>query len=346
MRSVRTLVPRSATNRLLVAAGRALVAAAVVLATLVPQAATEDELEWSVLAPLAPRSLLLDVAAADGRLVAVGERGHVLISDDSGASWKQVVVPTRSTLTGVFFLDRERGWAVGHDAVILRTTDGGQTWERVHWAPEEESPLFDVWFSSPLKGFAVGAYGSFYVTHDGGESWVEEPISEGDAHLHKLAKSATGTLFLAAEAGTIFRSSDGGETWDELESPYEGSYFGVLPLEGDVVLVFGLRGHLYRSQDAGESWEEIETRTTAMLTDGVVLADGTVVVVGLAGAVLISGDGGRSFELEPQADRGGANAVVEGTQGSLVLVGDFGIKTLAVGQRTPAPGRPEGGESR
>ena len=102
--------------------------------------------EEAVEAPLAIESLLLDGAAAGSRLVVVGERGHILVSTDGGASWKQARVPTRALLTAVHLHDEHTGWAVGHDAVILRTGDGGATWEIVHHAPEEERPLLDVWF--------------------------------------------------------------------------------------------------------------------------------------------------------------------------------------------------------
>lgn len=347
MRSLQLLAPRSSLNRPIGAAIRVLIATmAAVTVLLVPAFAGDDDLEWSTLAQLAPRSLLLDVAAADGRLVAVGERGHVLISDDAGQTWRQVVVPTRSNLTGVFLLDRERGWAVGHDAVILRTADGGETWERVHWAPEEESPLFDVWFSSPLEGVTVGAYGSFSVTADGGASWDSEQISEDDSHLHRLVRAGDGLLYLAAEAGMLYRSDDGGRSWKELPSPYEGSFFGVLPLADKVVLAFGLRGHLYRSEDAGETWVELDCGTTAMLTDGVVMADGTVLVVGLGGAVLVSDDGGRSFTFRTPADRRGIAAVVEGAPGVLVMVGEFGVRTVPVRELRTAAGAAEGGGTR
>jgi photosystem II stability/assembly factor-like uncharacterized protein len=347
MRSLQLLASRSSRIRSVGAAGQVLIATIAALAVLLPPAVADDDaLEWSTLARLAPRSLLLDLAAADGRLVAVGERGHVLISDDAGQTWRQVRVPTRSNLTGVFFLDRERGWAVGHDAVILRTADGGETWERVHWAPEKESPLFDVWFSSPFKGIAVGAYGSYYVTADGGASWKEKPISEDDAHLHRLARAADGLLYLAGEAGVLYRSDDGGESWKDLPSPYEGSFFGVLPLADKVVLAFGLRGHLYRSEDAGETWVELDSGTTAMLTDGVVMADGTVLVVGLGGAVLLSDDGGRSFTFKTPADRRGIAGVVEGAPGVLVMVGEFGARAVPVRELRTAAGAAEGGGTR
>jgi photosystem II stability/assembly factor-like uncharacterized protein len=279
-------------------------------------------------AGLAGKTLLLDATATDGNFVVVGSRGHILTSTDSGDSWQQVDVPTRASLTAVYFHDSNQGWVVGHDSVILRTTDGGTTWEIVNWAPEDENPLLDVWFSDGDNGFAVGAYGSFYRTADSGKTWSFEPISEWDFHLHHVAKSAEGRLYMAAEAGMIYRSDDGGATWVELPSPYEGSFFGTLPLGGDTVLVFGLQGHLFRSEDAGENWTPIETGTTAMLTDGIRLADGRIAISGLGGTFLISSDGGSTFGLLPQADRRGISSIVEADDGQLLMVGEFGVKMM------------------
>ena len=89
-------------------------------------------------APLAVESLLLDGAVAGSRVVVVGERGHILVSTDRGDNWKQAQTPTRALLTAVHMHDERTGWAVGHDAVILRTDDGGDTWRLLHRAPEEE----------------------------------------------------------------------------------------------------------------------------------------------------------------------------------------------------------------
>jgi photosystem II stability/assembly factor-like uncharacterized protein len=300
-----------------------------------PAAAQDDDPpENAVIAPLAARALTLDAVAVDGALIAVGERGHILVSTDRGETWQQSQVPTRAGLNGVFFHDRNLGWAVGHDSVILRTTDGGTTWERVNWAPEEEAPFFDVWFADAENGIALGAYGSYYTTQDGGTTWTYEPIGEDDWHLHKVAQSLDGRLYIAAEAGFAYRSDDGGATWTDLPSPYEGSFFGVLPLEGDVVLLFGLRGHLFRSEDAGETWSEIDTGTVAMLTNGLELADGTILISGLGGTVLISEDLGRSFTLHQQANRRGISAVVDAGDGLLFMVGEFGVKTLTIGDLT------------
>ncbi|MCA1789418.1 MAG: hypothetical protein LC667_06050, partial [Thioalkalivibrio sp.] len=258
-------------------------AAVILLAFVIsPSASSQEEeaAEWAIKAPLAAESLMLDAADAGGALVAVGARGHILISSDGGGTWTQSDVPTRATLTGVFFHDRNLGWAVGHDAVILKTTDGGVNWERMQWAPDEETPLLDLWLADAETGYAIGAYGSYYVTTDGGETWDFEPISEDDFHLNRIASAGDGRLYIAAEAGMVYRSDDQGATWSELSMPYIGSFFGVLPLEGETVLMFGLRGHLYRSEDAGDSWTEIDTGTIAMLNDGLRLDDGTIVIVG------------------------------------------------------------------
>jgi photosystem II stability/assembly factor-like uncharacterized protein len=290
----------------------------------------EDAPEQAVKAALATRSLALDAVAVDGKLVAVGQRGHILISSDNGASWQQAEVPTRANLTGVFFHDSKQGWVVGHDSVILRTADGGVTWERVHWAPEDEAPFFDVWFSDATNGIAIGAYGSYYTTADGGTSWQFEPIGDTDWHLHQIARDDSGRLYMAAEAGFVYRSDDGGETWAELPSPYEGSFFGVLPLEKDTLLLFGLRGHLFRSEDAGETWTEVDTGTVAMLTSGLLLPDGRIVVTGLGGTLLVSEDGGRHFELHQQSGRRGIQSAVLASENSLLLVGEFGVRMLPV----------------
>ena len=66
--------------------------------------------------PLAARSMLQGVTKAGSRLVAVGQRGHVVYSADNGASWKQASVPVSSDMTAVFFrisVCESGPWAAG-----------------------------------------------------------------------------------------------------------------------------------------------------------------------------------------------------------------------------------------
>lgn len=281
----------------------------------------------SRLSRLAEQSLLLDCSYVDGLGVAVGERGHVLRSEDGGQSWVQVKVPTRATLTGVFFIDKDRGWIVGHDQVILRTVNGGLDWSLIYSAPQQESPLLDIWFADAEHGFAVGAYGRYLETTDGGVHWRARLVSEYDYHFNRILAAPEG-LFLVGEAGTILRSTDSGENWEALESPYEGSYFGGLSLGEKNLLIYGLRGHLYRSDDGGESWEQLESWTESTLTSGSLLEDGTVLLAGLGGVVLASYDGGSTFVLHMQLDRKGFSALCPADRQAVIAVGEFGVKHL------------------
>ena len=296
--------------------------------------------EEAVEAPLAIESLLLDGTAVGSRVVVVGERGHVLVSTDDGASWTQAEVPTRALLTAVHMHDERTGWAVGHDAVILRTKDGGETWTLVHQAPEEELPLLDVWFRDERTGFAVGAYGYFLATEDGGETWTPRAISEDDFHLNALVPVADGMpdsdrsesrrFYIAAEAGIVYRSDDGGATWSELPSPYAGSWFGGLAPDENLLLLAGLRGHLFRSGDGGETWNEVATGTQATLTAAVRLPSGQIVITGLEGSVLTSDDGGRSVTARRLPSREGISSALPLAGGGALLIGEFGVERFGL----------------
>jgi photosystem II stability/assembly factor-like uncharacterized protein len=286
--------------------------------------------EYASPSRLATETLLLDVARAGGRLVAVGEWGHVILSDDGGETWRQAEsVPTRATLTDVTFVDPERGWAVGHDQVVLHTLDGGERWERQFAAPEEESPLLGVWFEDARHGIAVGAFALLLETNDGGETWERRAIRddlEEDYHLNAIFGGPKGGVFVAAEFGSIFRSTDAGASWERLHPPYEGSFWGGLTLDDGAILVFGMRGHVFRSADRGETWRSVASDTDQSLQAAIQLADGTVVIVGLGGVVLTSRDGGRSFSAAVQPDRRGIASVAEGRGGTLLLFGEKGVK--------------------
>ncbi len=301
----------------------------------------------SVVAPLAKRSLLLDVARAGERLVAVGERGHILLSDDQGRTWTQSdAVPSRTTLTAVTFANSDEGWAVGHDEIILRTEDGGKNWLAANFRPESQQPLLDVWFENASHGLAVGAYGSVYETRDGGRAWQARKFSyqalpaakkskddeqdvPPDYHLNKIIAAGT-RLFIAAEAGQMFRSDDGGKNWQQLPSPYNGSFFGLLALDVDNLFAFGLRGNTFRSADGGLSWRQVASGATAMLTDGFARADGSLVLVGLSGTVLSSADQGSSWTLHQQADRKGISAALPLADGELIVVSESGVRRIAI----------------
>ena len=274
--------------------------------------------------------LLLDAAYAGKNIIAAGERGTILISDsttfsDTNNNWQPATSPTPMTLTAITFADAQHGWAVGHDAVIIHSNDGGKNWQLQHSAPEKHTPLLDVWFANTQTGFAVGAYGAFYQTQDGGKSWQSRKILKDDMHINTLVGGADGKIFLAGEAGLMARSLDYGKNWQPLQSPYAGSFFGALRLRGETLLAFGLRGHVFRSTDFGLHWTAIPIATESSLMGGSVLADGTAIIVGYDGLILISTDQGQTFSQFKAESRNALSTALEGQAKQLILFGEAGV---------------------
>lgn len=285
-------------------------------------------------AALATKAPLLAITRAGTRMVAVGDWGVVVLSDDDGRTWRQAKsVATRSMLTSVAFVDPRRGFAVGHGGTVLETTDGGETWSRNHDAGADVV-LLAVWFENADHGIAAGAFGFAMATHDGGRTWKEFTPGEGDdrdRHLNAVFAVPGGPMFIAAEAGTVFRSGDGGRSWTALRLPYDGSLWGGMALKDGDVLVHGMRGHVLRSPDQGKTWIDVPTGTDQSWTGGLQLPDGTIALVGLGGAVATSTDGARTFRTVIRPERQTLSAVTAGQPGRLVVAGLTGIGTHSLG---------------
>lgn len=276
------------------------------------------------------RLLLVDATHRGDRVIAVGDRGYIVLSDDNGRTWRRAKSPAAPLLTAVEFLDATRGWAVGHDSVILATADGGETWVRQFAAPAEQRPLLDVLFVDKDTGYAIGAYGAFYETSDGGRSWNPRKVIDDDKHLNAFVRAPNGHLVILGEAGTILLSPDSGKTWSPVPSPYKGSLFGGLATDDGAVVAFGLRGRIFRSTDAGRTWKPVDNASTATLMGGSKLPDGALVIAGAGGTVLVSRDNGQSFGPLPTGSTKAFSKAVLGPPGAVILFGETGAREAAL----------------
>ncbi|WP_221030891.1 WD40/YVTN/BNR-like repeat-containing protein [Actomonas aquatica] len=274
-------------------------------------------------APTGP--LLLDATFAGESIVTVGERGLIRRSTDGGKTWitSDPVVPY--TLCAVSFADARNGWAAGHGAVVLRTTDGGLSWQHQYTGPDPESPFLDLLALDGGHLIAIGAFGSYFVSHDAGATWEQEWILDEDMHLNRITRMADGTLFIAGEMGALLRSSDNGVTWDTLDTGEDGSLYGVMELSDHTLLAYGLRGRVYRSTDRGDSWTAVKTPGTGLLMTGIELgAARTIILAGQARTWWMSRDGGRTFTAP--TDRTPSIAEVLLTPaGQLLTFGENGV---------------------
>jgi len=297
------------------------------------------------------------------------ERGGILFSGDKEESWIQADVPVSVSLTALTFPEPDTGWAVGHDGVILKTTDGGNSWhlqmdgnmankilshhirsliqtrkttgqgldiEDLEFflqdadAPLEKGParhFMDVWFKTTTKGFAIGAYGLIFATTDGGATWqsVFDRLDNIDGFHYYGITPAGDVLFIAGEAGTLFRSDDGGQSWNRLESPYQGSFFGILATPGGArVIAYGMEGRAYETLDFGNTWIHLNIDNQSSYSAGAVLPDGSIILSGSNGDLFMNQGGNRPFE-KLGAQNQETTAMVQPQPGQILLTGLNGL---------------------
>ncbi|MCW8278535.1 glycosyl hydrolase [Pseudomonas sp. PCH199] len=314
---------------------------------------------------LAVRSPLLDVANAGKRLVAVGQRGHVLYSDDAGRQWQQADVPVSSDLNAVYFPSPEQGWAVGNDGVILHSSDAGATWNKQldgrqigallvkHYTalaqaePANEQwplrvaegqrlveegadkPLLDVWFANDKQGYVVGVFNLILHTEDGGRSWTPfQDRTDNPQSFHLNAIASTGdALYIVGEQGLVLKWDTSQQRFAALATPYQGSFFGVVGKPGEVV-VFGLRGNVLRSTDGGLSWKPFDTGLQVSVTAGAIDAQGHYRLFTQAGHMLVDQSNNDHLQLMPQQNPSPVAGAALAGDGSLIVVGSRGARAL------------------
>jgi len=316
----------------------------------------------AVQSPLAAKSLLQGVARAGDRLVAVGQRGHIVHSNDGGATWKQASVPVSSDLTAVFFANDKKGWAVGHDGVILTTDDGGANWslqldglrandlalayieQKAKASPDSpalkellaeaqrnkelgaDKPFLDVWFADANNGYVVGAYNLIFRTSDGGKTW--QPLmdmTENPKFLNLYAiRPAGGALTIAGEGGLVLRQDPATQQFKAVKTPYAGSYFGVTG-DKNSALVFGLRGNAYRTEDGGKTWAKVDAGLAATIVAASTTEKNETVLADMGGRLAISSDGGRTFKPLTLPKSMILAGIADAGNGRVALVGPRGV---------------------
>lgn len=322
----------------------------------------------ALLTPRALQASLLGVALAGPRVVAVGERGVALFSDDNGATWQQANAPVSVTLTVVRFLDATRGWAAGHNGVVLQTTDAGASWQRIldgrdlvglyqqqaeqlgsRYGLDDprvlrarrqaeqlatdgpDKPWLDMHIDSAGGLWLVGAYGLVLHSRDGSQwqAWSAHLDNPMELHLYAI-KSLGDEIVIAGEQGLILRSVDAGASFERLASPYKGSFF-TLEVSGEEILVAGLRGHAFRSANQGRHFEPIPLPAPISVTASLRLQDGATVVADQSGNLYrLSALGLQQLEASAGPN---PSALVETANGSLFVVGRLGPQYISATAR-------------
>lgn len=311
----------------------------------------------AVTSKVAKGAVLLGAATAGNRVVVVGERGIVLLSDDEGKTWKQADVPVSVTLTAVRFVGDKLGWAAGHGGVVLHSKDSGATWQRQFdgvlaakayladaklrgdvaavregerlIADGADKPFLDLHFFDEKRGIVVGAYNLAFATSDGGATW--QPISsrfDNPRAFHLYAIRARGlSVLVAGEQGVAFRSKDGGLSFSRLAIPYQGSFFTAELAADNSLWLAGLRGNVWRSADDGSTWSQVSSPSPASITSSYLSPKGALLMTTQAGEVLAYREGALKRLPVPPGATG--NALVSLPSNALVHAGLRGVSLIS-----------------
>lgn len=312
------------------------------------------------------RRSLQAVALAGQRLVAVGARGLIIVSDDEGVSWRQSPGPVQSDLVAVQFPTATQGWAVGHDGVILHSQDAGKTWQKQfdgrqakdafsrhyqakaatgdeasqaalelverNYAVGPALPLLDVWFEDARRGYAVGSFGTLLATQDGGRTWEPwlDRIENEDVLNLNAVRGVGGNVYIAAESGMIYRLDRGAGRFEAITSGYEGSFFGLAGF-GDTLLAYGLMGAVYRSSDQGTTWTALDTPSQATITAGIALPESRrFVLVNASGELLLGNDRRPQVILEKTERPARYTSILPLGHGRFLITSLEGIRTASL----------------
>lgn len=274
----------------------------------------------------ASHGLLLDAKTVGTAVIAVGERGRILRTIDSGRSWELLPSPTEATLTSLSFADGQCGWAVGHDGVILNTRDGGLSWTPQH--EDKTLSFLDVHAIDNRRACAIGEFGAFYSTDDGGTTWKPQPLLEQDTHLNRITPTKAGTCYIAGERGTLLRLSTATLAATPVPTDYEGSFYGVLALNDGSLLAYGLRGRVYRSTGDEPSWQAVPLDRPVLLQTAVQLKSGVIILAGQARATFISHDNGLTLRSWETGLTTAVAQLLEAPDGTLLAFGEAGATRL------------------
>ncbi len=312
------------------------------------------------------RVLLVAITRAGNRLVAAGEHGVIIYSDDNGGTWLQAQVPVNVTMTCLSFATPALGWAAGHFGVVLATQDGGATWSfqlnglqanqltlaaaqapsvqnspspgapnavnrAAHFMDEgPDKPFFCLLTFSPRQVLALGAYRMAMITNDAGETWADWSLHVYDAYSHNIYDAAAigGAIYLVGEEGLVFRSGDSGQTFLPVTSPADVTLFGVLGAADGAVLTFGVAGSAFRSTDAAKTWVPVALASQDDITGGRVLKSGAIVLVSGGGGLFLSRDHGATFQSIAGIQPMPFFDLEEAPDGDIILVGAAGATML------------------
>jgi photosystem II stability/assembly factor-like uncharacterized protein len=264
------------------------------------------------------------------QLYAVTQNGDLLVSNDTGTSWKVISSGiTKNSVSSVGII----GTIIftGTDALgVCISTDSGKVWEQAN-----KGLTYPYMFSLASIGdnvYAGTTHGGVYRSSDNGTTWsvMNSGLSGND--VRALTVSGT-TMYAATQDGGVSRSTDSGKTWSSGSLGLFSNNIFALAVDGSVVYA-GSRGRgVFRSTDSGESWTYASNGVTYLQVFSLATI-GNTVFEGNDGGVFRSMDSGATWTQVNDGLTGGTIYALIVKDSNLFAGTDLGVFRLNVGDTT------------
>lgn len=216
---------------------------------------------------------------------AVGTGGIIVKTTTGGLSWVQQNSGTSTDLLSVSFINENTGWAAGGSRnlfalnfyEVIGTTNGGLTWDSLHYSGVDQSYINMVYLKNPNLGFNLGEGGNgggtqgfLFKSTTFGNTWTSGLTQTYNYFDIVFKDNNTGWLLTKYaddtdhDTAAVMRTSNGGLTWSRIFFRNKLNLYSIHYLGNDDILVYGqsfmtgLQGRFtMKSTDGGQSWDSI-----------------------------------------------------------------------------------------
>jgi len=300
---------------------------------------------WQRITPLPQENTLYQVAKVPGtnRIVAAGDNSTLMISEDLGDTWELINNPADlgddAVINTIEFVNENIGFLGCNYEKILKTTDGGYTWEKVFQGQNNISRVIpDIEFLNPMVGYTETFYNGLTVTYDGGETWSSVGV---DWEWPQDIEFANEEFGLVIDAQSVHNTIDGGSTWQEYifpDSVYFHALSGLWILNDSSALLNGSsmnQNVVYRTEDYGNTWYQVLHDTNSNLFGDMLFFDENFgffhsanYYYGEESVFFMTEDGGKTWAEQPPMHsifrHWGQTSFAALDENSVIFVGSFG----------------------
>lgn len=267
---------------------------------------------------------LRHISSQNNSILAVGENGSIIRSEDAGKTWASVSSGYNKTINACAFVGKDTAYFSTEEGTIYRSLDNGSTWKKQSTSNDKEitSMSFDANY-----GIMVGRNGVIQSTDNSGKKFILQ-ISGTQALLLGVYLNKS-NAWICGENGIILKSSSYGISWTPRTSNVTTTLNDIM-VKGNIGFAVGASGVLLKTTDAGDSWTKVALPTTNNLTRVYLDDNGlTAIVVGENSTMFVTSDGsnwskrdlhfkGSVFALNVAKTGNDMSAWIAGTNGMLM----------------------------